>query len=266
VEGEEGTPSGLGVAPGLQAHGVRPVGFVTFNHTSFDHDTLVRDLPGVARQDAGAQVPVVEFEAISVDATVTRHRFPMAFARVAMVTQSTGISVIAATGLRRVLAPARFSADVVGARILVVALHRVPDADAVGAMVGHGTRVPVYALPFVQRDVFAPFLAVTNVLGTAVVVVTKIDVIPAHLQRFIHVSIAIIVDSVALLFRRNRGVAGGQTFRRAYPHPGAHSPLVFDFAAGPQTQRSGSRGTRAFSRIGHALSRLNAVHRCRGQT
>jgi len=119
-----------------------------------------------------------------------------------VVTNRTGVAVVAFRVVGDVLASPYLGADVVGAGVVVVAIHRVTDAHAGNAVIRDGAGIAVQAFPFSQGSMFAPGFARAEVFGAVVAVIAEVDEVTAHFGWFIGESVAIVVHPIAGLGRR----------------------------------------------------------------
>ena len=95
----------------------------------------------------------------------------------AVVTQGARVGIVAFAGCGRMFAATRFGADVIRTRIAVVTIHRLADADAIFAVVSHGARVAVQALPLGQQVVRTALGAQAGIGGAGILVIASVGVI-----------------------------------------------------------------------------------------
>jgi len=81
-----------------------------------------------------------------------------------MVAERARLAVVTLATLGRVGAAAGLYAEILGAGVVVIALHGVADTDPIDTMIGHGAWVTILAFPFQQGDVLAAIFTVALVL------------------------------------------------------------------------------------------------------
>jgi len=137
-----------------------------------------------------------------------------------------GVAVVGARGLVVRLDAARFRlAAVVGTDTVVVAVHGQPDADTSLAVIVVGAEVPVETAHAVEILVGASRLTQAEILSTIQAVIA---------QRIpVRDSVAVVVQTVALLVSRHRRIAGGQTLLAAGAPARAGARIIGDQTPGP---------------------------------
>jgi len=153
----------------------------------------------------------------------------------AMVAQGANHAIIAITPHWLILTPTLFGADVVGAGILVIAHHRVPNADTCNAVIGHRAGVAIQTLALVQSRIFATHIAHATIYGAAVAVIAEVNVAPIDFSGLVYVTVTIIVETIAEFFGRYRRIAVGEPVSRTGPKPGARAPIIGHFTGRGQS-------------------------------
>jgi len=222
--------AGCRLALGLQTESVQPFRLRALHDRIRSHGTLVRKLLCITEQSAVAQVAVFQSLTICVHEAVARHRNSNAVAVDALVRHCTGVAIIAGKRVRVEIAAAGGGADVVGARVVVVALQRVRDAGACFAMVGHRAGVSVAALPFGHRFVAASFFAEAGVCSALVAIVAHVHIKTVDQIGFINLTVAVIVQPVAHLGPGYRCIAIPESVVGADPLAVTETEFVFHLA------------------------------------
>jgi len=76
-------------------------------------------------------------------------------------------------------------------------------------VVANGARVTVLTFSLAQGFLDAALIAGANVLGTVVAIIAKSDELSVDQTRLIHVAVTVVIETVAALLSRYRGVAIG---------------------------------------------------------
>jgi len=243
------------VAVGLEAEGVLAIRSRAIDYSLRVDGALVGPRFLVAQQGAVAQVVIVKgIDALLVALTLATHRSALAPAFHALVCNRTGVFVVALGLVGRILAPAGLGAEVVGARVVVIAIHRVSNARAVRTMVGYGAGIVVAAVSGVEDLVHAAILACTLVLSAVVAVIAQVEIVAFDQVGFIGLAVAIVIKPVADLFGRDRRVTFAEAFRGALALALAHAPVVLDLARRGKGQFNGLVRAGTHTGIGYALA------------
>ena len=163
--------------------------------------------------------------------------------------QSTRVSIVVARyGIVLLEASVEGIAVIICAEISVIAIQGQTDANACLALAIVCARAAVIAANtvhchgIVQASLFAPAL----ILGARIAVVA--------LHAVVGLTITVVVDAIADLFRRGNSRAPAQPLLRAHPPPGASPELICHFTAGLGFLRHGELGARALPPHKHALA------------
>lgn len=151
----------------------------------------------MAEERPVAKVTIFQNSTVGVVLAFAVHRKTTALALAALVVDGARVTIIAGPGVELRSAPAKTIAKIVSTWIVVVADNGQPGADASFAVVTHGTRVTIRTLTFREDLMIATRLSHAGILGTGVIVITRIDVVPLHCIGFVDLAIAIVVDTVA---------------------------------------------------------------------
>jgi len=181
-----------------------------------------------------ASVIVIEVLAIIVGDTVALHRKAGTITLVARVGHGTRVAVVTVDVIEDRLAAAHAIAESIGALVAVVAGNRQSDALARFAVVADGAGIIVYTLSFTLVFVRATRLPRAGVGCTVVSVVAVLYVFPIHQTWLVHLSVAIVIKTVALFRRGGAGVTIGEPLVGADPLAGAGARLVGYLARGEQ--------------------------------
>jgi len=150
-------------------------------------------------------------------------------------------------------ASSRSVAGIIGARVVVVAQHRVAVALPLLAMIAHGAGVAVLAFAAVEIGVTAPRFSIAHVRGALVGIVAQVEIVAAGLERLVRVAVAVVVHSVARFLGRDRSIALCEPAVGAHPFALARSPGVLHLACGPQPRLDCMCAARTDTQVGDAL-------------
>jgi len=225
------------------------------------HGALEGQRIHVADQRSVAQVSVLESRAIGIFLAIALDREAGAYTFFAGVCHRTGVKVVALVQIELRLTSTLSVTDVVGAGVLVVAGDGKSDALSFFTVVAHGACVAVDALAFALDRVLTALRAGADIVGTRVAIVAKVHVLAFNEKGLVNVAIAVVVQAVADLFSRNRGIAVGQAVGCAGPYSGASPPFILDHAGRGKSlfNRGSSTGTDA--RFGEALCHWHSIDR-----
>jgi len=165
------------VAVCLQTDGVVALRFRALDSRVGVHTALEGQFARIADKGSVAHVPVFQHRTILVGLTVARDLYAQALPADAFIPQCTRIPVVASEFVGLKSAPSVPGAEVVGAGVVVFALHRIADAHPLYAVVRHSARVFIRAFALVQRQLLAARLPHTNIVGAVVSVVAEVDVV-----------------------------------------------------------------------------------------
>jgi len=171
------------------------------------HDATMGQLLSVTVERAVAYIPVFQGYAILVRQAVTGNLEPLALAVTAFVCHCAGVLVIAILCIVLEHTPSHSVARIVGARIVVVANHRVSKAHSLFAVVSDSTGITVDTLSLGEHFVLAAGFSQTVVIRAIVAVVAQVHVVALDLLRLVNVAVAIVIKPVACLLSRNGGIA-----------------------------------------------------------
>ena len=237
----------------LQAEGVFTFGGGTRHLGALCHHAFVGHGLDIADQGPVAKVTVFQGGAVGISLAFARESGTTATALLAVVGYGAGVLIVACPNICRVLAAACVGADVVGTRIAIVALHRVPEAGACDAVICHGAGVAILAGSTLQQFVGAALLGQAFVLCAIIVVVAKVNVGALHEVRLVNLTVAVVVETVASLNGRGERVTLKKPVFRADSLALAESKSVFNFAGCPEGEGHRIPGARTLPRVGHAL-------------
>jgi len=185
----------------------------------------VRRRPGVADKCSVAEIAVFEGSAVSVRLAVAGRFRPLALAIRTQVGHGAWVSVVARFAVGRKFAAPGLGADIVGAGVVVIALHRRAQAGPLGALVRGRARVCVVARFAVGRKVAAAGFG-ADIVGAGVVVIAEIPVLSLQQGSFVGRPIAVVVRAVADFLDRRGSIAFEQPLLVAPELARADSPLV----------------------------------------
>jgi len=183
-----------------------------------------------------------------------------------MVGYGAWVLIIARPVVGRVFTAPFIGADVVGAGVLIVTFHRIPQAGALHAVVRYGARVAIFTGPTLQHFIGATLIPQTFVFGAGIVIFAEMDVCTLHEVRFVNLSVAVVVEAVAGLNGRGKSVAFEQSLFSANSLAFAESEFVLHLAWRPKGESHRIPGARALPRVCHALRRVDAINCDRRQT
>jgi len=142
-----------------------------------------------------------------------------------LISDGTGITVIAIHVVSHEKTTAGLVAGIVGAKILIIADHLSSHALAGDAVIRHGAGISVDTLAFVQRQMLAAVRTEAAIFCTQVVIIAS---------SFVDISVTIIVEPVTGLFRRNCRITIREPIIRANPFALTSSPLIDHITGRPQ--------------------------------
>jgi len=246
----KGTLTGEGVASCGQADGIGAFGLgATYFSPRFEF-ALMRDLGGVANQGSITDIPIFKRGAVVVARALAVDGNPNAEVLFTAVRNGARIFVVAINRIWREDAASRRITGIVGADVVVVAGYRRTAALPGRTEVRHSAGITIDALDCVEGLVVATFFSEADVVGTSVVVITGI---------FIGVPIAIVIEAIADVFRRNGRITISETLIGAVALPRTRTKFVVLLTGSCQSQRDGLRGARTNAGISHALHRADAI-------
>jgi len=135
---------------------------------------------------------------------------------VARVIYGTRVTIVTRSRVGLGSAPTKSIAEVIRARVAIIANNGESNADSCITMVARGTRIAILALTFRQLFVLAAGLSLTGVGATFIAIVTEVHKVSAHLLRFVNQTITIIVFSVAGFGHRICGITFTKPTLTAY--------------------------------------------------
>jgi len=211
----------------------------------------------VAHQRAVAQVPIIEgIDTLLVALALAAHRGPSAHSVAAFVSHCARVQIITVGFVRGVLAAARLGADVVGAGVVVLALHRVRNAGTVNTVVSNRARITVFAGAGLEDLVDAAIFPHALVVRAFVAVVAQVDIVPPHQRRLVRLPVAVVVQAVAGVLSRHRSVAVVESVLAADTFSLTCAPLVLHRAGSGKSQGDRLVSAWAHTSVSHALLRL----------
>ena len=234
------------------------------HHRVGHHLALIRHAGLVAEEGPRTGVAVVEGRTIRVGGTFAIDLVAFALPGFATVVDRARVPVIAITLVELHGAAAEAIADVIGARIVVVANYGQPDALPILTVVTDGARIVVHALPLIENHMLTSFLAKAGIDGASVIIVADADGgIDRDIIRFINVAVAIVIDPVAGFLPGDGRVAVRQPLLGANPLARTGAELVDNFAGGEKAKGNRFGGAGTHSGIDQTLQDGNPIHRLR---
>jgi len=197
----------LGGANCFLADGIVAFRRSAFHYSFSEDDTLVWPLLRVAKQGAIAEVAIFKRSTIFVRLAITRNWCAGALTGGAEIPDGTRVAVIASCGIVNKRAATKAITGIVGAGIAVVTGDWRTGANSGFAMVADGTSITIDTLAFAQGLVDAAILSLAEVCGTGIAIIAGTDILPFHKDPLIHVTVAVVVHSVANLSRGLGGIA-----------------------------------------------------------
>jgi len=161
----------------------------------------------VAKEYSVAKVTIFQGLAVGILLAVTIDGISRALALAAFVSDGARVTIVTFGQVGGEDTAARVIARIIGAGVVIIALHRGPDANTIVTVIRHGTGVSILAFVVADRGMLTTGLALARIGGAIVTVVTKIDILPFDKGSFVHISITVIVDSVADLLGRVGSIA-----------------------------------------------------------
>jgi len=228
----------------LQADGIISRRFGTLGDGPRLHFALVWQGLHVAKESSIAKVPILQLRAIPVLLAVAVDGRSGAFAFLAQVGHGTGVAIIALLDVVFMHAASRRVAGIVGAGILIVAIHGLTNADPFFAVIRNGAAVPVKAFAAVDSGMLAPILAQTGIFGAEIFVVTSV---------FVQVAITVIVHAVADFLSGLRCSALRKPVLDAHPFALAGADIIAQLTWRPERQLDGTPSAWTLARVGNAL-------------
>jgi len=117
-------------------------------------------------------------------------------------------------------------------------------------VIANGADVAILALAFAQGHMLAARLAEASIVGAIVTIVAG---------HFVHITVAIVVLTVASLCCGNGGIAGRESLICTEAFAQAESIFVFDLAWSPEGEGDRLPGAWALPCIGHALQCVDSI-------
>jgi hypothetical protein len=139
----------------------------------------------------------------------TGQRDPGAGASGTLISNGTGIIVVAGFLIGGEVAATGFGADVIGTWIVIGTFYRSAKTSPGFTMVSQSAGIAIIAGTFIQDLVHAPFAGHALVFGAIVAVIAQIDIVPFYQVRFIGLAIAVVVDTVTGFRSGNTGITSG---------------------------------------------------------
>jgi len=238
------------VTRGQQARCIRAFGLGALDGGTGHDRALVGQRGRVAEENSVAQVAVVQRRTVLVLHAVTVDLDAHAVALAALVCDGAGVRVVAGEAVRVVDAAACFGAGIVGAGVVVVAIHGLADAHACFAMVCLGAGISVHAFARFQGQVLASLFAQASVIGAVVIV---------GACQLIGVAIAVVVHAVAYFRLGQRRIAVGESLLGTNPLTRTGARFIGVFAGSEEGQFHGLVRASAFTAGGDALPGLDSI-------
>ncbi len=169
----------------------------TGHHGFRVNDALIRKRLGVADQCSIALIAVFQRRTIGIGLAVAGDGSASAVSVQAEIAHGADVTVVAGAAVGGVHTAALLSTGIVGAGVLVMAIHRVTDTGPGGAMVGHGTWVTIITGAAVEGRIEASVATGTGIVGAVVIVVAQVDIVAAHQIWLVHIPITVVVEAIA---------------------------------------------------------------------
>jgi len=241
------------LAPGLLADGIGALWGRACDEGIGNYLALVWQLGFVTGQCAVAEVTIFQCGAVIVILAGTGDGMACANAVGALIADGARIVIVTVRAVVLEQAAAQSVAGVVRTLVIIVTDNRVADTLSPFAMVSNGASVAVHTFSRVQDLVGAAILAVTGVDGARIIVIAEVDVVSAHLLRFIDIAVAVVINAVALLLSRYGGIARRQSLVAAHPLAEARASLIAERAGRGEAEVHRLAGAGAGSGIRDAL-------------
>jgi len=247
------------IADRAQADGSHSLGSGAIHDGLVVNATLIRQRPGITIERTIAEITIFQGPAIIARFAVATDANTDATSSVTLICYSTGVAVVAIRTVVLIETATHFVAVIVSARVVVIAIHRLPDADPRIAMVSNRTWVAVKTLPLGQRRMATAGVAIAKVVGAWIAIITEAQVFVVLQDSFINIAITIIVEPITAFPHGHGCVTKSKTVGTTHPFTFAEPKLILRCAGGPERQFNGSLGAGANSRIGNALLCVNPV-------
>jgi len=202
----EGTVATFRVTNSGQTNGIDSARLGARNYRVGDDRTFVWNLLKIAEENSIAKIAIFKWCAIQIGLAVAVDVCALAEPCDALVSNGARIAIVTRPGNRGVLATSRNGAKIVSTRIVVIALHHIPNACPAITVVGNGTGVSVVAITDFEQLVNAPVFATTGVCGAVIVISAQLQVLALDQFGLINLAIAVIIDTVAGLGHRVRRI------------------------------------------------------------
>jgi len=223
----------LRCARGFQADCIRPFRLRANHRGIGSNATPVGQYGRIALQHPVAHIPVFQGLAILVHLAVAGYAHPQALSGLTLVRHGAGIFIIAGVAVVFEQTTSQPITSVIGARVLILADDRVPDALAFLAMISRGAGVTIQAFSPGKVLIRTPILPLAAIIGATVPVIADADVLPFEQIGFIKLPVAVVIQAVAYLLLRGLGIAVGQSFVGAHPLSLAGSKFAGDLTGSP---------------------------------
>ncbi len=235
---------------------------MTLHYRVGNHLALEGNATLVAKESTGTSVPVVEGYAILIGNAFAVDGEACASAVLATVVDGAGVAIIAIIQIKLPGATAQSVANIVGTGIIIVACNGQTDAFATLTMVSNGARISINALTLLHHFMLAAFLGQAKVNGTGNAVIAEPNGgVNGDVVGFVNVAIAIIVDTVANLFGRNRRITGREPLLCAHSFARAGAEFIAHFTVREEPQSCRLQRAGTLSCIGQTLQHGDTIYR-----
>jgi len=114
-------------------------------------------------------------------------------------------------------------------------------------------------LPGIQEHIDATLQTGALIFGAVATIITKVDIIAGDESRFVNFPVTVIIESIAELVHRFRGVTYRESIFGANTQARTGARIVGQCTGRRQPKFNGALGARTLTRVINALAKLNAI-------